>query len=402
MQIKNPPGGAKAGFKRFSCFGVAPVPASCDQIGTKKSIARCADRANPSAHHQQLRIDWWWYLIDVIPIFSSSTHMAQAGKVVLGKLYIHTSAIAELNDDIRALAKKAIEIARIETDRFNIIKIDKVADKVSLLNYPHFFEEAFPALAEYWVVSIQDGQVRYRTYSTSLNPPILHRKELLLPVDHPEQQKFTKLTQNAEQIGLFDDTHRIGLKHAWDFLLQQKGYKVVGHDLIPVGNDESEIVESETPFEKVERHRTALTRYDFSAPLQTLARFGFLDGSKLVFDYGCGRGDDLRNLQANNINSAGWDPHFALDGVKQNSDIVNLGFVINVIEDWEERADALRGAYELANQLLVVSAVTSPGSATRIALINPGFQHGPSSPPLLPSQEKGVQSGCAGCERLPE
>jgi len=93
--------------------------------------------------------------------------------------------------------------------------------------------------------------------------------------------------------------------------------------------------------------------------MQTLARFGLLDGSKTVFDYGCGRGDDLRNLQANNIQAAGWDPHYAPDNEKQLAQVVNLGFVINVIESLEERTGALLGAYALADELLVVSAMLS-------------------------------------------
>lgn len=38
------------------------------------------------------------------------------------------------------------------------------------------------------------------------------------------------------------------------------------------------------------------------------------------------------------------------------SDVVNLGYVVNVIEDARERADTLRQAWALTNQLLIVSA----------------------------------------------
>jgi DNA phosphorothioation-associated putative methyltransferase len=62
-------------------------------------------------------------------------------------------------------------------------------------------------------------------------------------------------------------------------------------------------------------------------------------------------------LRDHNIEATGWDPHFLPDGVKQPAHIVNLGFVINVIENIDERIEALRGAYSLANELLVVSAM---------------------------------------------
>ncbi len=53
----------------------------------------------------------------------------------------------------------------------------------------------------------------------------------------------------------------------------------------------------------------------------------------------------------------GWDPYFAPNCPKIESDIVNLGFVINVIENINERRQALLGAYSLCKELLVVSAM---------------------------------------------
>ena len=36
------------------------------------------------------------------------------------------------------------------------------------------------------------------------------------------------------------------------------------------------------------------------------------------------------------LDAVGWDPHFAPDTPKEPTDVVNLGFVINVIEDSDE------------------------------------------------------------------
>jgi DNA phosphorothioation-associated putative methyltransferase len=105
------------------------------------------------------------------------------------------------------------------------------------------------------------------------------------------------------------------------------------------------------------RHLTALQRYGFSAPVQSLARFGFLDGQWSLFDYGCGRGDDVRGLIENGLDAAGWDPYYAADNPVRAAHIVNLGFVINVIEDFEERLEALTRAWSLAETLLVVSVM---------------------------------------------
>lgn len=285
--------------------------------------------------------------------------MSESGKRIGRKTYLHIDALALADEELRDLVARAGQLAAVlPQEDYNVVKLDDGDGTLSLLQYSNFDEDAFPVLAKSWFVDLTQGSVRPRTYESSLNPPILHRKELLLPEEHPDRDRSQRLTKAAEQIGLFDDPNRIGFKRAWETLLAQKGYKVVDHDLIPIANDESDApLDSLSSFERVERHRTALARYGFSAPMQTLARFGYLDGTKSVFDYGCGRGDDLRNLTANNIAAAGWDPHYQPDADKKAADIVNLGFVINVIEDREERAEALRGAYALATELLVVSAM---------------------------------------------
>jgi DNA phosphorothioation-associated putative methyltransferase len=63
-------------------------------------------------------------------------------------------------------------------------------------------------------------------------------------------------------------------------------------------------------------------------------------------------------LQKMNIDAIGWDPHFLSENSLRNSDIVNLGFILNIIEDLDERIETLRKAYELADKLLVVSVMT--------------------------------------------
>ncbi len=255
--------------------------------------------------------------------------------------------------------KDAQDIVGLAADvDFNVVKISDIEESITFLDYAAFHEEPFPQLKRYWRVDSSQRTFRFRTYEDSLNPPILHRKELLLPPDDPRHKAYQALTAAAEQIGLFDNPNRIGFKRAWEALLNQKGYRVVGHELVPIGNDETTLADTgESTAEGVSRHLTALTRYGLSAPVQALARFGFLDGSKSVFDYGCGRGDDLRGLRDHNIDASGWDPHFLPDGVKRPAHIVNLGFVINVIEDIDERIEALRGAYSLAREMLVVSAM---------------------------------------------
>ncbi len=107
----------------------------------------------------------------------------------------------------------------------------------------------------------------------------------------------------------------------------------------------------------IDRRRTALRRSGLSSPMQHLLRFGFLDGTRTLFDYGCGRGDDLRLLAEMKVPAAGWDPVFRPGVERRPADIVNLGFVLNVIEDADERRETLKAAFALARKVLIVSVM---------------------------------------------
>ena len=83
---------------------------------------------------------------------------------------------------------------------------------------------------------------------------------------------------------------------------------------------------------------------------------GLISPETSVLDYGCGRGNDVALLAGAGISCQGWDPKHCPLPPPAPADIVNLGYVINVIEDQEERVDALKRAWALTRHVLVVSA----------------------------------------------
>ena len=105
------------------------------------------------------------------------------------------------------------------------------------------------------------------------------------------------------------------------------------------------------------RYKTAIARPQLSRPLQFAARHGFLAGQYSVFDYGCGRGHDVAILDVGGIDVSGWDPHYKKDSEIKSADLVNLGYVLNVIDSRGEREETLAEAYALAEVLLVVSVL---------------------------------------------
>jgi DNA phosphorothioation-associated putative methyltransferase len=106
----------------------------------------------------------------------------------------------------------------------------------------------------------------------------------------------------------------------------------------------------------IQRHKTAIRRGDFSRPVKCLLRDGLVGKDVMFFDYGCGRGEDIELLTAEGVACGGWDPAYRPDAERQPADVVNLGYVINVIENSEERAETLRRAWALCRQVLAVSA----------------------------------------------
>lgn len=106
----------------------------------------------------------------------------------------------------------------------------------------------------------------------------------------------------------------------------------------------------------VARHKTAMSRAALSRPVSTALRDEIFDQSKSVFDYGCGRGDDIRHLSSLGYAVDGWDPTHRPRAERQQADVVNLGYVVNVIERPDERAATLRKAWELARDVLIVSS----------------------------------------------
>jgi DNA phosphorothioation-associated putative methyltransferase len=159
---------------------------------------------------------------------------------------------------------------------------------------------------------------------------------------------------------LFDDSRTIGFLLNWERAIEQKGYRLVGEVFQPIGND---VVLDAPDFEpdslsNVQRHLTALARTAISAPVQLLLRHGLLAKDVSFIDFGCGRGDDVEALASGGFNVIGWDPYFAPSNTLAHTyDVVNLGFVINVIEDPAERIEALHKAFGIASGVMSVAVM---------------------------------------------
>ncbi len=99
-----------------------------------------------------------------------------------------------------------------------------------------------------------------------------------------------------------------------------------------------------------------MARTDISRPVKLALSDGLLDCQTPFLDYGCGQGDDVRRLNDIGVPAYGWDPVHAPERQPQKASVVNLGYVVNVIEDPVERNQTLRDAWSLTEAVLIVSA----------------------------------------------
>ena len=124
----------------------------------------------------------------------------------------------------------------------------------------------------------------------------------------------------------------------------------------------------------IERHRAAIFRHDLSRPVRLALSAGVLKRDESFFDYGCGHAEDVTILSEQGYKAAGWDPHYFPQNDPEAADVVNLGYVLNVIENEKERSEALIGAWNLTRKLLIVAVQVWVGDAGKGHLAyNDGF-----------------------------
>ncbi len=261
--------------------------------------------------------------------------------------------LSELVDRIRS--------ALVIGPDFNVLKFSKDF-ALSFLSYPDFLLVPHPVLSHSIRVQLATGKAKRLSFATHANPPILHRKECFLPPGHPQHDLFSALTQQEEQAMLYAHPAIIGFKANWEKLLAEKGLAYRGHQLISVtrcGSEGDNRHETVGPTNKraICRHRTALSRTTLSKPLRQAIQFGVLANGMSVFDYGCGLGTDACHLKEMGYDAHAWDPAYFPDNPRVPADLVNIGYVLNVIEDPTERVETLVDAWTYARQVLLVSTL---------------------------------------------
>ena len=159
-------------------------------------------------------------------------NVTKPGKRIGNTVYVHRSAADQLNDNERDTIKRAESLASPFSFEPNVIKVSSKIQTVSFLLYEDFNKEAFPALLESIAVNLGLCRINRRSYGKSSNPPILHRKELLLPSNDPKIHGFSALTRDLEQRGAFASPHLIGHRKQWAERLSAMNLIVIDHTVV--------------------------------------------------------------------------------------------------------------------------------------------------------------------------
>jgi DNA phosphorothioation-associated putative methyltransferase len=118
------------------------------------------------------------------------------------------------------------------------VKIAMDGRKISFLKYKDFDDEAHPPLLHSVRVHLASTSYAIRDYSSSENPPILHRKETLVDPLYPGHGSFSELTRQEEELGLLSRSE-IGFRREWLNLLAERNLQIVGHTISKDENDPS-------------------------------------------------------------------------------------------------------------------------------------------------------------------
>ncbi|WP_293149721.1 MULTISPECIES: DNA phosphorothioation-associated putative methyltransferase [unclassified Microcoleus] len=276
---------------------------------------------------------------------------SKIGKKLPTAFYVHVSALSALNPVLviyENCARRHLE----NIDEATLVKFSLNQPKISYLFYPDFDTDAHPALQNSIQINLETGEVKYFDYSNSENPPVLHRKETFVTPDYPNYEKFARLTRCEEGWGLLDNTSVIGTRDGWLKYLGYCGVEIHDHAVVERLKQEN----SELSIPKIERHKAAMVRNSISKPVRLVLESDLFVDGMTFFDYGCGYGGDVKCISQEGYGAAGWDPYYQPDTPQICADIVNIGYVINVIESLAERREALLNAWELTKNLLVVAA----------------------------------------------
>ena len=86
------------------------------------------------------------------------------GKQLPDAVYLHERALDTIPLELAADLARSVAALGLDNKEWNVIKFFRRDHKIALLNYPHFFEDAYPALEHAYTVDLERGTFRESHY----------------------------------------------------------------------------------------------------------------------------------------------------------------------------------------------------------------------------------------------
>ena len=157
-------------------------------------------------------------------------NLIEGGKRISRDVYLHI-AHPSATRFLVAVAFEKLTSGTV-SDEANVIRIGLAPEQpnMSFLCYRNFFEAPFPELqwSQKWQFSKAPGPIRRETN----NPPIIHRKELLLQEDDPRRPQYAAVTDALVKAELLPAKDFIGRRSQWNAYLRAHGYEILGDSLV--------------------------------------------------------------------------------------------------------------------------------------------------------------------------
>ena len=179
----------------------------------------------------RLQADALLYSAGNLKAVNAACEKAEVGKLLPDALYVHHSALRHLPALLRVYEGCGRQLLGA-IEAMNVVKLSRQRATISYCVYPDFERAGHPVLAESFAVDLTRLTTRHRNFRQSSSPPVLHRKELLIPRNHLLHRRFARLTAREERLGLLDQPTRIGTDKQWQDVLRRRGYAIRGHRVV--------------------------------------------------------------------------------------------------------------------------------------------------------------------------
>ncbi|PMP36447.1 hypothetical protein BCS86_04510 [Vibrio splendidus] len=138
-------------------------------------------------------------------LFAELVAQIKVGKQLPDTVYLHRDAFNALPKVLTQFIPAVAKAVSLEDDNWNLVKLFKKEFRLSLLHYPDFYTDSYPALKQSLNVVLSKLSHKIMSYEGSDNPPILHRKETMILPESEYFEHFTSLTQEGENAGLYEN-----------------------------------------------------------------------------------------------------------------------------------------------------------------------------------------------------